>query len=202
MNNLSGQLTTFCTVLAPLLPKCFSVETTFAWWWMNISEAGRTQVRQRIEQFSELYLLELFAQFPDRRLYYLSPHCSLVRVVNIIIVSFESFHIFRRPVCLWDPRLDFFVTWYLFHQFESNFVENASDFLVGFDCILKRSDRVSEVVLVEVSLNFFYATFVFDCIIFREFVQHVITTSPQAFRPKNLSCKLVNLYFLLWILSP
>ena len=65
-------------MLAPLLPRCFWVETASLWWRVITCQAGRTMLSQTIGQFNELFLLELLAQFHDRQWDCLCPHPSLV----------------------------------------------------------------------------------------------------------------------------
>ena len=63
---LNVRLTTLCPMLIPLLPQCFWVETLALSWRVNISQVGKTLLKQRIGPFSELSSLELLAQFHDR----------------------------------------------------------------------------------------------------------------------------------------
>ena len=56
------------------------------------------------------------------------------------------FHNFRWPVWLWDLWLDFIVTCYQFRQIKSTLDNDVSDFLADFDCFLRDSDWLVEVV--------------------------------------------------------
>ena len=51
----------------------------------ELSQVGRTLLRQRIGQFSELVLLELLAQFHDRLWDYLRLHSGSVQVLRMIV---------------------------------------------------------------------------------------------------------------------
>ena len=78
-------------MLVPSLPRCFWVETAFVWWMVNISQVGRTLLRQRIGQFSGLFLLEPLAQFHHRLWDCLCPHSSWVLGLRMIVVLLRKF---------------------------------------------------------------------------------------------------------------
>ena len=88
---LNVRLTNLCPMLVPLLPKCIWVESAFVWWRVNISQVGRTLLRQRIGQFSELFLLDLLAQFHDRLWESLCLHSSSVQVLRMIVIRPRKF---------------------------------------------------------------------------------------------------------------
>ena len=91
---------------------------------------------------------------------------------------------------------------YPFRQIESTFDDDVSDLLVDLNRLLRGSGRREEVAHVDVLMNRSDNIFVVDCIIFRHFVQGVICTIRRAFRPKNISCVLIDFYSPLWLFSP
>ena len=146
---LSVLLTTLCPMLVPLLPKCFWVETAFLSWRVNISQVGRILLRQRIEQFSELFLLEFLAQFHDRLWNSLCPPVES-KDWRWLWFCFESFHNFWL-ICL--PLGFVFELHLRLLSISSNWIHlwKWSLWLSGrFQLLLVCSNWLEEVVHVEI----------------------------------------------------
>ena len=169
---------------------------------MKISQAGRSLLRQTIEQFSELFLLELFAQFHDRQWDYLCPHSSLFQGLEIFMVLHRKF---SQLSLTWLSLGS--VSWFHRHSLSISLIwihlcRGCLWLSVRFWLLIQGSDWLEEVVPEELLLNRSDESFVVDCIIFRYLVHSNICTSRRAFRPKNVSYVLVNFYHLLCVFSP
>ena len=149
---------------------------------VNISQAGRTLLRQRIQQFSEFFCWTLLLSSTTDY----GVICVYIPVQSKywgwLWLCLEGFHNFRWSVCLWIFWPDFFVTCYPFRQIQSTFTKGLFDFLVDFNRFLVCSDWLEEDVHVEVQLDGLNKIFVVYRFIFRHLMQSVICTSRRALR--------------------